>query len=211
MGFTDRGDGDFHVDRPTDVLGALRQRTMAGDWSWLRQVHGADVVTVTTAGGAAGAKADAAVTNVPGVVLVVQTADCVPVVLVGDGVIGVAHAGWRGIVEGVLPATVERMHELGASKLQATIGPCIRASHYEFGAAELDLVAAATSDLVRSVTDAGAPALDMAAAAAVALERAGVDRIDDLGHNTADERFHSHRIRGDVGRQANVVRLEMNR
>jgi len=211
MGFTDRGDGDFRVDRPADVLSSLRQRTMAGDWSWLCQVHGNEVLTVTSAGEGAGATADAAVTTVPGVVLAVQTADCVPVILIGDGVVGVAHAGWRGIVDGVLPATVEHMRDLGASHVTATIGPCIRASHYEFGATELDVVVAVTSDAVRSITDEGHPALDMAAAAMIALEHAGVDRVVDVGHNTADERFYSHRTRGDAGRQANVVRLEANR
>jgi YfiH family protein len=211
MGFTDRGDGDFHVDQPAEELAALRQRTMQGTWTWLRQVHGAIVVTVTHSGEGAGSSADAAVTVVPGIVLAVQTADCVPVVFVGEGVVGVAHAGWRGIVEGVLPATVERMRDLGATDILATIGPCIRPSHYEFGAAELDEVAAASSDAVRSVTNDGKPALDMAAAARVALENAGVERVTDLGHNTADERFHSHRTRADGGRQVSVVRLEANR
>ncbi len=211
MGFTDRGDGDFHVDRPVEELDALRQRTMEGAWTWLRQVHGADVVTVTHPGDGVGSFADAAVTAVPGVVLAVQTADCVPVVFVGGGVVGVAHAGWRGIVEGVLPATVERMRELSATDILATIGPCIRPSRYEFGPAELDAVAAASSDAVRSVTDNGKPALDMAAAARVVLENAGVERVTDLGHNTADVRFHSHRTRADGGRQVSLVRLEANR
>ncbi|MDG1411616.1 MAG: polyphenol oxidase family protein [Acidimicrobiales bacterium] len=211
MGFTDRGDGDFHVDGPVDSLDRLRQQTMAGEWTWLRQIHGADVVTVTRAGEGRGASADAAVTAVPGVVLAVQTADCVPIVLIGDGVIGIAHAGWRGIVEGVLAATVERMRQLGADNLLATIGACIRPSHYEFGLDDLDAVVAVTSDAVRSVSDAGNPALDMAAATRVALQKVGVERINDLGHNTADERFHSHRTRGDTGRQVSVVRLETNR
>jgi copper oxidase (laccase) domain-containing protein len=51
----------------------------------------------------------------------------------------------------------------------------------------------------------------MATAARVALQKVGVERINDLGHNTADERFHSHRTRGDAGRQVSVVRLEANR
>ena len=211
MGFTDRCDGDFHVDGPADGLDLLRKQTMAGEWTWLRQAHGADVVTVTRLGEGSGASADAAVTTVLGAVLAVQTADCVPIVFTGDGVIGVAHSGWRGIVEGVLPATVERMRQLGADNLLATIGACIRPSHYEFGPEDLDAVVAVTSDAVRSVTEAGNPALDMATAARVALEKAGVERINDLGHNTADERFYSHRTRGDTGRQVSVVRLEANR
>ena len=92
MGFTDRCDGDFHVDGPADGLDLLRKQTMAGEWTWLRQAHGADVVTVTRLGEGSGASADAAVTTVLGAVLAVQTADCVPIVFTGDGVIGVAHS-----------------------------------------------------------------------------------------------------------------------
>ena len=105
--FTDRADGDFGVDRAAGTLDGLRRGVFDEEWTWLRQVHGAEVVVVDRPGHRAGATADAAVTGATGAVLCVQTADCVPVVLVGDGVVGVAHAGWRGLVAGVIGSTVD--------------------------------------------------------------------------------------------------------
>ncbi|MEC7403627.1 MAG: polyphenol oxidase family protein, partial [Actinomycetota bacterium] len=150
---------------------------------------------------------DAAVTGLLGAVLCVQTADCVPVVVVGEHAVGVIHAGWRGLVAGVIDHSVEALRTIGSSRLQAVIGPCIRPGHYEFGADELAQVETAVGGACRGETVAGTLALDMAAATTLALHRAGVDIIDDLGFDTADERFFSHRVRGDVGRQVTAARL----
>ncbi|HKY14173.1 MAG TPA: polyphenol oxidase family protein, partial [Microthrixaceae bacterium] len=108
--FTTAADGDFAIDSDPDGLAERRGAIAAAPWTWLRQVHGAEVVVVGAPGDHAGAEADAAVTGVPGAALAVQTADCAPVLLWGDGptgpVIGAAHAGWRGLYEGVLENTV---------------------------------------------------------------------------------------------------------
>jgi polyphenol oxidase len=179
-------------------------------WTWLRQVHGADVVTVARAGEHAGAAADAAVTAVPGAALVVRTADCAPVALLSGEVVGIAHAGWRGLEGGVVERTVEAMRALGARDITAHIGPCISAAAYEFGADELATVASRYGDGVRARTAAGRPALDVAAGVAVALERSGVALDGDLppactaGDATS---FFSHRARAEPGRQASVVWL----
>ena len=136
-----------------------------------------------------------------------QTADCVPIVVVGEHAVGVIHAGWRGLVAGVVDRGVEALRTIGSSPLQAVIGPCIRPGHYEFGADELAQVEAAVGGVCRSETVTGALALDMAAATTLALHRAGIDIVDDLGFDTADERFFSHRVRGDGGRQVTAARL----
>ena len=205
--FTDRADGDFHIDSPPDRLAASRQGLMTGEWTWLCQVHGAEVMHVTRAGEHAGAQADACVTAVFGAVLAVQTADCVPVVLVGTDAVGIAHAGWRGVVGGVLPATLAALRELTAGPIEAVIGPCIGASHYEFGEPELSQVAAVAGPAVRTSNDAGAACLDMTAAVESVLRDTGVTRVSNVGLDTADERWFSHRTRGDVGRQVTAVRL----
>ena len=185
---------------------------MSGPWTWLKQVHGAGVVVVTEPGGNAGSVADAAVTAVPAAVLTLQTADCAPVVVVGHGSVGVAHAGWRGIVAGVLGEVVRAMRGLqgGAddTNLRALVGPVIRPSAYEFGAAELAAVAEATGRDVSAVTSWGTPALDLVAAVRSALGAAGVSDVEDLGLDTAHDGFFSHRVRGNAGRQATAVRLE---
>jgi YfiH family protein len=180
-------------------------------WTWLRQVHDRRVLTVTEPGEWAGAEADAAVTTTPRAALAVHTADCVPLVLLGDGAVGVAHAGWRGLLAGVVESTVAAMADLGcgAESLRAVIGPCIRAECYEFGVADLDRVAGAYGDGVRGRTSWGTPALDVPAGVRIALDRSGVPTVEDDGTCTGcDPRWFSHRARGDRGRQAGLAWLE---
>jgi hypothetical protein len=206
--FTDRRHGDLMVRVDAPVLAARRAAIVDRPWSWLRQVHGADVITVTAPGEHAGTEADGAVTAMPGAVLAVQTADCAPVLLTGPGVIGVAHAGWRGLAAGVLEATAQAMAALGGAPDRAVLGPCIRARCYEFGGADLDAVALRYGDAVRSTTGWGTPALDVAAGIAEACHRLGIE-LDDLGTCTACSPNHwSHRARAEAGRQALVAWIE---
>ncbi len=217
--FTDRAAGDLghageyvHAVRPE--VEARRRAVVDLPWTWLRQVHGDRVVVVTEPGGGAGQRADAAVSARPGCALAILTADCAPVALVADGVVGVAHAGWRGLVDGVLERTVDALLECGpndgravdASDVRAVLGPCIRPPCYEFGADDLARVARRLGDGVRATTARGAPALDLPAAVRTALARVGVTDVDDVGVCTACSPHHfSHRARREVGRQALVV------
>ena len=105
----------------------------------VHQIHSTDVLTVAeqrwTSPGAP--KADALVTDRPGVVLGVMAADCAPVLLADAdaGVIGAAHAGWKGALGGVVEATIAAMEKLGArrERMRAAIGPCIGRDSYEVG------------------------------------------------------------------------------
>lgn len=208
--FTDRADGDLAVTGERGVLEERRQRVVAAPWTWLNQVHGARVVTVHEPGEHAGAEADGAVTTTPGCALAIHTADCVPVVLSGPRAAGVAHAGWRGLVDGVVEHTVAALAELGAkpSELVAEIGPCIRPRCYEFSPTDLDQVAGPAGPEVRATTAWGTAALDLAAGVRVALGRAGVHCMRDEGICTAcSPRHWSYRARGDRARQAAVAWL----
>jgi YfiH family protein len=205
---SERVDGNFHVDIPAAELTARRTTLAPGVWTWLRQVHGATVIAVENPGDGAGRNGDAAVTKIPGAVLAAQTADCAPVVLVGDGVLAVAHAGWRGIVEGVLPAAVHAMQDRSAGPVRALLGPVIRPASYAFGERDLAEVEAVAGPGARGVTSDGEPALDMAAAVKSVLEDAGVVEMMDLGLDTAGASFYSHRTRRDPERQATVAWLE---
>jgi hypothetical protein len=179
--------------------------------TWLRQVHGARVVTVTAPGEHSGAEADAAVTATPGCALGVRTADCAPIFLraADDVAVAVIHAGWRGLVAGVVEAAVDALREIGGSPRAAVIGPCIQPGCYEFGADDLDAVAARLGDDVRATTMWGTPALDLPGAATIALRRAGVDDAGAVGVCTACSRQHfSHRARGDRERMATLAWLE---
>lgn len=211
--FTRRDDdGDLRIDEDSAVLAERRQKAQHGTWTWLRQVHGARVVTVTGPGEHAGAEADAAVTDCAGVVLAVHTADCAPVVLFDPtaGVVGVAHAGWRGLVAGVVEGAVDAMVDLGATSVHAVVGPHIRARCYEFGSDDLAAVAARYGDTVRAVTAWDTPALDLGAGVRAALARCRpIFAVHDVGGCTACEpdRYFSHRARGDRGRHAAAIAL----
>ncbi|MBN9510317.1 MAG: peptidoglycan editing factor PgeF [Alphaproteobacteria bacterium] len=187
----------------------------------LTQVHGAAVVQVTEPWAAgAGPAADAMVTDRPGLALGVVTADCAPVLLADPtaGVVGAAHAGWRGALAGVLEATVDAMLRLGArgERIAAAIGPCIGAASYEVGS---DLRAAV---LARDPADArffrdGAPGhwwFDLPGYCAARLAGGGVTAIARVTADTLAEpdRFFSHRRRtlaggGPIGHQISVVAL----
>ena len=198
--------GRYVVEVEPDVA-ARRRAVVDLPWTWLRQVHGADVVHVRGPGDGAGTRADAAVTIEPGCALAVLTADCAPVALSSpEGVVGVAHAGWMGLLAGVLERTVEHMRALGASEVAAVVGPCIRPECYEFGTEHLDRVAARLGQGVRATSATGTPALDVAAAARSALAAAGVTEVDEVGRCTAcDPGYFSWRAGGEMARQAVVV------
>jgi YfiH family protein len=173
-------------------------------WAWARQVHAAGVVDVDAPGRAG--DADALVTASADLALLVLVADCLPVALVTGDAIAAVHAGWRGLLAGVVEAGVETLRRRGAGRVRAVIGPCISPAHYEFGAGELDGVAGRLGASVRGRTADGADALDLRAGVHAALARVGVDDRTDVDVCTYASADHfSHRRDGVTGRQALVV------
>jgi hypothetical protein len=201
-----RAQGDF-ADPACAAAGEAARSLADVPWTWVRQVHGSGVVVVDRPGAQRGAEGDAAVTCCLDAGLVVLTADCAPVGLSSpEGVVGVLHAGWRGLMVGVVGATVQAMRALGATRVRAGLGPCIRPHAYRFSGGDLATVAGAFGPVVRSVDAAGYPALDLPAAVSVALERAGAALVADAGLCTHCSGDHwSWRARRDRGRQATVV------
>jgi len=201
------GHGGAFVTTVAADVETRRRAVVDLDWTWLRQVHGNTVVHVESPGGGAGTPADAAVAAAPGQALAVLAADCAPVALASaEGVIGVAHAGWRGLLVGVLGRTAEAMRQLGATDVIAALGPCIHAECYEFGAADLDRVAGRLGDTVRATTAAGRPALDLPGGVRAELAAAGVTELEDIDVCTACSPDHySWRARRQTARQAVVV------
>lgn len=205
--FTDRRSGDLAVTVPEPDLTERRRSLHPAPWTWLRQQHGAGVVVVTEPGEHAGAPADAAVTTVVDAPIAVVTADCAPVLLEGDGAVAVVHAGWRGLLDGVVEATVQTMVDLGCPPTAARLGPCIRARCYEFVGADLADVASRYGPKVVATTAWGTPALDVTAAVRAACSWSNLP-LADAGTCTACSPAHwSHRARGDAGRQALVAWL----
>jgi YfiH family protein len=206
--WTGRAEGDLADPTGTDAAVEARRRAIVDrPWTQLRQVHGARVVVVDRPGAGTGEAADGAVSASTGVALAVLTADCAPVALLSaEGVIGLAHAGWRGLLAGVIEATAGAMRDLGATRIEAVLGPCIRPECYQFGAADLEVLAARFGPSVRAECRIGGPALDLPAAVGASLGHAGVELAGDAGICTAcSPAYWSWRGGEDRQRQATVV------
>ncbi|HLH29402.1 MAG TPA: polyphenol oxidase family protein, partial [Acidimicrobiales bacterium] len=137
----------------------------------------------------------------------VLVADCAPLALASpEGVVAVAHAGWRGLLAGVVEAAVGAMASLGATSVEGALGPCIHPCCYEFGARDLARMAEAFGGAVVGRTQGGRPALDLPAATRSALEAAGGGLVADAGRCTGcTPGYFSHRRRADAARQAMTV------
>ncbi len=209
------GDGPTGGDALARAVEGLTTGTVAV--AWATQVHGATVHRVGPDPSGDGPHppprlvrlpdGDALVSDACGAALCVLTADCGALALASpEGVFGAVHAGWRGLLDGVVEAAVDRMRDLGASDVVGALGPCIHAGCYEFSVTDLDAVAAAYGDAVRGTTSEGRPALDLPGGIGAALARAGARSVPGVDACTAcGGRWFSHRARADRGRQALVV------
>ena len=195
FGVADDGDG-----RTTEAtrLGFSRRIGAPADWAWVKQVHGADTIGVTTPGDHG--EADALFTTTPDLALVVATADCVPVILEGRGGVGIAHAGWRGAAAGVVAELRFAMEGAGIRVERAAIGPAIGPCCFEVGPE-----VAARFPEHGAETTWGTTSVDLAGAIAGSL--AGLDVWVSGACTVDDDRFWSHRRDGTRHRQVSVVWL----
>lgn len=188
------------------------------------QVHSPDVVVVEAAWDDAAEGrpvADAVVTATPGIVLGIVTADCGPVLLADRkaGVVGAAHAGWRGAVDGVLDNTIAAMESLGAQRanIAAVIGPTIAQSSYEVDAAfrqKFDAGHARFFDEAPAREGIARWHFDLPGYIAARLADAGLSKIADIGWDTFSHiaRYHSYRRsmqagKANYGRQISMIAL----
>jgi polyphenol oxidase len=187
----------------------------------LHQVHSAEAVMATAPfPDEARPHADALATDRPGLLLGILTADCAPVLLADTaaGVVGAAHAGWKGAIGGVTDTVVAAMERLGADRgrIAAAVGPCIARASYEVDDAFLRRFAEDDADNERFFAPGSGDRwhFDLEAYVAARLASAGVGRIEMLGLDTyADERrFFSyrratHRGEPDYGREIALIGL----
>ena len=188
-------DKDAVSENLSRIRTAMRDRPSA----WVRQVAGDGVVEVEGPGLAG--EADALLTHGKGYALVVAVADCVPVALVGEGVVGMVHSGWRGTLAEIGGKAARRM----GVKLRAYIGPCIRGCCYEV-----------SEELAGRFAERFGPEvvsgryLSLPDAIGRNLEEAGVEEVHDLGLCTGcrPDLFYSHRKQGpETGRNLAAVAL----
>jgi YfiH family protein len=186
-----------------------------------RQVHSAHVRVVSAPFSGDPPEADALVTATPGLALGIVTADCAPVLLadMAAGVIGAAHAGWRGAHGGVIAGTIAAMEALGAepARITAAIGPCVAQASYEVD----EPFRARFTEADERYFAPGREhhwQFDLEAYVAAKLAESGVTRIDPLAIDTYAEapRFHSfrrstHRGAPTLGRQFSLIALPLLR
>lgn len=211
------GDARDHVLRNRDMA---RDALMPGaSLVTVHQVHSAEVVTVSAPIAEQDRpKADAMVTRTPGILLGILTADCVPVLFADAdaGVVGAAHAGWKGAIAGVTDRTILAMEALGARRanISCAIGPCIGRASYEVTLDFADRFEREDAENARFFTAgrAGHCQFDIGAYVAWRLKDAGIDRITLLDEDTYSQagRFFSYRRSChlgelDYGRQLSLI------
>jgi YfiH family protein len=196
------------VDRADRLLASLAPTVTA--LRWCRQVHEAAVVSIageSAPGTDCVGDCDALVSSEPGIGLLVWTADCVPVVLVGRGFVAAVHVGWRGAARGILPATLARCRDLyheDAEGCRAYLGPAISGHRYPVGREVIDALEG--QQVAREVWLAD-NRVDLRSFAAAQLESLGLGRVAVVGGCTAsDPRLASYRRDGAAaGRQWSLV------
>ena len=189
--FTGRGRHGASNERE-EVLRTIEPE--APPLAWAKQIH--STVALPARPGPCG-EGDALVTEETGIVLSVITADCVPVLVAGPEGLAAIHAGWRGIVGGVIPAALEKMK--GDPKdWTAWVGPAIGACCYEVGEDVAEQVVAASGPEMAIPGPAGKPHLDLPGAARLQLERAGMGQVIVLPRCTRcdEEKLWSYRRQG---------------
>ena len=184
------------------------------------QVHSAKAITVTEPWRTR-PQADGMVTKVPGLALCVLSADCAPILFADAeaGVIGAAHAGWKGAIGGICEATLEAMEALGAARerVVAAIGPAIQQASYEVGPEFRDTFVGEhewTDRLFKAGRDDRSH-FDLTGYVHAVLRREGVNTLDNIGHDTCameddyfSNRRRNHRGEPDYGRNGSVIMLE---
>lgn len=203
-----------HVgDLPARVVAnrAVLRAELPDEPCWLNQVHGINVIDIAECVGVP--DADAAVSRVPGKVCAVMTADCLPVLLCDRAgtVVGAAHAGWRGLVNGVIEATVTKM-AVAPSEVLAWLGPAIGPQAFEVGdevRATFVAVDPAADAAFRPAAQPGKWLADIYLLARQRLARLGVHAVHggDACTVTEKERFFSYRRDGTTGRMASLIWL----
>lgn len=201
------GDVPEHVEQNRLLLGSL----LPAQPAWLTQVHGATVVDA--AGAIDAPRADASITNKRGVVCAIQTADCMPVLFcdVAGKVVGAAHAGWRGLANGVLENTVNAMRDRGATDILAWLGPAIGPEQFEVGTEVLTAFAARvlqTETAFKPIDQRPDKYLaDIYQLARILLSKHGIQGIygGSMCTVTDARRFYSYRRDKITGRMASLI------
>jgi hypothetical protein len=181
-------------------------------WSFLTQVHGSKNIEVKENGSVLGLEGDALFTAQERKVLTIQVADCVPIALTSNcGAIALIHAGWKGLLNGVIENASETLQKEFPGDQLAVVGPHIGVCCYEYGRQDLDSFIEMFGTSVAGVTNSLADSLDLMAIVRVILEKRGIELAYKDGSCTScDSKFWSYRSSGTQKRQSLFAWIEKN-
>ena len=170
----------------------------------MNQVHGDDIFDITSI--IDEPTCDALITTVPGIALAVLVADCIPLLLTSQTVVGAVHVGRRGLVNSIALKTIEAMKKLGAGQIHAQLGPSICRGCYEVGGDLADEIHQ-THPAATAITTSGSPSLDLPQALIADLVSVGITYEASGICTVENEQYFSYRRDNITGRTAGVVWL----
>ena len=210
---SDSDDGDFSVaQQPENCLAENQRKLYKGEWNWLTQEHGTEIVWLEDDERSLGIRGDALATISSQKVISITVADCLPLLLTEQsGILSLMHLGWRGIEGGLLEKTLQFIRSKSSESITAVLGPCIDTCCYEFGQNELRILVEKYGEKIVGRTNKGSIAFDMRACVREILKSFNVDiKYEEDSCTKCDSRYWSFRADGTDKRQVMIAWKQEN-
>jgi len=210
---SDSDDGDFSVaQQPENYLAENQRKLYKGEWNWLTQEHGTEIVWLEDDERSLGITGDALATISSQKVIAITVADCLPLLLIEQsGILSLMHLGWRGIEGGLLEKTLQFIRSKSSEPITAILGPCIDTCCYEFGQNELRILVEKYGEKIVGRTNKGSIAFDMRACVKEILKSSNVEiKYEEDSCTKCDSRYWSFRADGTGKRQVMIAWKQEN-
>ena len=210
---SDSDDGDFSLaQQPENYLAENQRKLYKGEWNWLTQEHGTEIVWLEDDERSFGIRGDALATSSSQKVIAITVADCLPLLLTEQsGILSLMHLGWRGIEEGLLEKTLQFIRTKSSEPITAVLGPCIDTCCYEFGQNELRILVEKYGEKIVGRTNKGSIAFDMRACVKEILKSSNVEiKYEEDSCTKCDSRYWSFRADGTDKRQVMIAWKQEN-
>ena len=210
---SDSDDGDFSVaQQPENYLAENQRKLYKGEWNWLTQEHGTEIVWLEDDERSLGITGDALATISSQKVIAITVADCLPLLLIEQsGILSLVHLGWRGIEGGLLEKTLQFIRSKSSEPITAILGPCIDTCCYEFGQNELRILVEKYGEKIVGRTNKGSIAFDMRACVKEILKSSNVEiKYEEDSCTKCDSRYWSFRADGTGKRQVMIAWKQEN-
>ena len=210
---SDSDDGDFSLaQQPENYLAENQRKLYKGEWNWLTQEHGTEIVWLEDDERSLGITGDALATISSQKVIAITVADCLPLLLIEQsGILSLMHLGWRGIEGGLLEKTLQFIRSKSSEPITAILGPCIDTCCYEFGQNELRILVEKYGEKIVGRTNKGSIAFDMRACVKEILKSSNVEiKYEEDSCTKCDSRYWSFRADGTGKRQVMIAWKQEN-